>query len=92
MWAFQTIEDYTDSETGHLVWVEQSDKVTFDAKRYVKKSIAAVERKTKGSKSKAYKAQDGERWRTVPRVMGGGDMPTLSEWIEQEQKKSGLAE
>lgn len=87
--ARQIIEDYTDNETGHLVFVEQSDRVTFDAQRYTKKSVAAVERRTKGSKNKPYEAQPGERWRTIPRVMDGGEMPTLAEWLaEQERKKA----
>lgn len=87
--ALQVVEDYTDNETGHLIFVEQSDRVTFDAKKYTKKSIAAVERKTKGSKKRPYEAGPGERWRTIPRVMNGGEMPTLAEWLaEQERKKS----
>jgi hypothetical protein len=81
--ALQLIEDHTDAETGHLVWIEQSDRVTFDATRFVKKSVAATERKTNG---KNYKAQPGERWRTRPVVMNGGDMPTMTEWYEEQAK------
>lgn len=82
--ACQTIEDFTDNETGHLVWVEQSDRVAFDATRFIKKSEAAKERKTSG---KNYKAQPGERWRTKPIVMDGGPMPTLREWLEAQSDK-----
>ena len=82
--ALQTVEDYTDAETGQLVWVEQSSRVTFDAQRYTKKSIAAIDRKTSG---KNYKAQPGERWRAKPVVMDGGDLPTMREWIEEQSDK-----
>lgn len=85
--ALQTIEDYTDPETGELVFVEQSDRVTYDATRYTKKSVAAVERKTKGSDKKPYKSQPGERWRTKAKVMDGGELPTLSEFIAEQEKK-----
>lgn len=85
--ALQVIEDYTDPETGHLLFVEQSDRVTFDAIKYTKKSVAAVERKTSGKK---YKATPGERWRTKPRVMDGGEMPTLAEYIAEMERKGAL--
>lgn len=85
--ALQLVEDYTDSETGHLVFVEQSERVTFDATKYIKKSVAKVERMTNG---KNYKATPGERWRTKPVVMDGGEMPTLTEWLEEQRKKGAL--
>lgn len=87
--ALQVVEDYTDNETGHLIFVEQSDRVTFDAQKYVKKSVAVVERKTKGSKSKAYEASPGERWRTIPRLTSGDEMPTLAEWLAEQDRKNG---
>jgi hypothetical protein len=87
--AMQVVEDYTDNETGHLVFVEQSDRVTFDASKYTKKSIAAVERRTKGSAKKPYEASPGERWRTIPRVMDGGVLPTLFEWLAEQDRKKG---
>ena len=85
--ALQIIEDHTDSETGHLIWVEQSERVTFDASKFTKKSVAAVERKTKSSKSKAYEAAPGERWRTVPRTTDGGPLPTMLEWRDEQARK-----
>lgn len=88
--ALQVIEDYTDSETGHLIFIEQSDRVTFDAQKYVKKSVAVVERKTKGTDKHPYKSAPGERWRTIPRLTAGDEMPTLVEWLAEQHRKNGV--
>jgi len=89
--AMQVVEDYTDNETGHLVFVEQSDRITFDTEKYTKKSVAAVERRTKGSAKKPYESSPGERWRTIPRVMHGDGFPTLKEWLAEQDRKKGVA-
>lgn len=85
--AVQFIDDYTTQE-GHLVWEAESERVTFNAKKKINKARAAIDRRTKGSKDKAYQASDGEYWVTEPVLMRGDEWPTLTEWFEEQSRKN----
>lgn len=79
--AMALIEDYTDSETGHLIAYEYSPRVAFTPTKRIKKSKAAVEMMTNG---KDYKPSPGESWVSQPKAIDGGDLPTIREFIEYE--------
>jgi len=85
--AVQLLEDYTTPE-GHVVWEADSERVTFDAKKKISKARAAIERKTRGSKNKAYEPDLGEYWVTTPRLMHGEEWPTLEEWVLEQNEKN----
>lgn len=73
---------------GIPIWVDESDRVTFDAKARFSKSRAAIERAQEADgkkKSKSY----GKYYTAEPRVMDGGDMPTRDEWLEEQERKRG---
>lgn len=75
---------------GVPLWWDESDRVTFDAKARFSKSRAAIERAQEADgkkKSKAY----GKYYIVEPRVMDGGDMPTRQEWLEEQERKSGMS-
>jgi hypothetical protein len=70
------------------VWIDRSERVTFEVKSYVSKSAAAMERKEEqqaNSKNKDY----GKRFYAVPVTKDGGPMPTYREWMEEEAAKKG---
>jgi hypothetical protein len=71
------------------VWWDESDRVTFDAKARYSKSRAAVERAQEADSKKKSK-QFGKYYITEPRVIDGGDMPTKTEWLEEQERKSGM--
>jgi hypothetical protein len=73
---------------GIPVWWDESDRVAFDAIARVSKSRAAIER----AQEKAGKAKTtvhGRYFIAEPKVIGGGEMPTRDEWLEEQMKKSG---
>lgn len=72
------------------IWIDRSDRVTFEMKSYVSKSSAASERKEE-QVSKATNKHYGQRWYPVPVTMDGGPMPTYREWMEEESEKKGRA-
>jgi hypothetical protein len=73
---------------GIPIWVDESDRVTFDAKAKVSKSRAAIERaqdvSSKGNKKPVF----GRYFVAEPKVMDGGDMPTLVEWLDEQEEKT----
>lgn len=90
--AFQTIEDYTDSDSGLLTWEMEGEGVDVDAVRKVNKFLQARDNATKGSKNKPYEPRPGEKW--YPRMYsrkrdenGNEVFPTLREWIEEQVAK-----
>lgn len=85
--AVQIIDDFTTAE-GHLVWEAESERVTFDALKKINKARAAIDRRTKGTKNKAYEASDGEYWTTEPVLMRGDEWPTMDEWVSEKVSKS----
>lgn len=58
--AFQTIEDYTDQKSGLPSWELDDDNVYVDADRKINKFQAAIDKKTKGTKTKPYVPTPGE--------------------------------
>ena len=93
MWDYRLItahyllEDWY--RDGIPIWVDESDRVTFDAKARFSKSRAAIERAQEADgkkKSKAYR----KYYIVEPRVMDGGEMPTRDEWIQEQENKNGL--
>ena len=83
--AHYILEDWY--RDGIPIWVDESDRVTFDAIPRVSKSRAAVERASEKEAKKKTKSH-GVYYIVEPRVMDGGELPTREEWLqEQGQKK-----
>lgn len=62
--------------------------MAFDVSARVSRSRAAIERaQEKANKSKSQ--QHGRYYVVEPRVIGGGELPTKDEWMEEQIKKSG---
>ena len=94
MWDYRLITAHYILEDwyrdGIPIWVDESDRVAFDAKARFSKSRAATERAQEADgkkKSKSY----GKYYIVEPRVMDGGDMPTREEWIAEQESKNGLS-
>ena len=75
---------------GIPIWWDESDRVTFDAKSRVSKSRAAVERAQESSNSAGKKSVPGRYFVAEPRLIEGDDMPTRSEWLEEQERKAGV--
>jgi len=73
---------------GIPVWWDESDRVAFDVEARVSKSRAAIERAQEKA-SKAKSTAHGRYFVSKPRVIGGGELPTRAEWLEEQAKKSG---
>lgn len=72
------------------VWVAESDRVTFDVKAKVSRPHAALERvKERDGKKKPV---HGRYYSIEPRVMDGGEWPTLQDWITDLAEKAGRSE
>lgn len=76
---------------GIPIWVDESDRVTFDAKARISKSRAAIERAQEADSKKKSKSY-GRYFIAEPRVMDGGEMPTRDEWIEEQERKKGVVQ
>ena len=73
---------------GIPIWIDESERITFDAVPRVSKSRAAIERaEEKASKKKGNSY--GRYFTAKPRVIDGGEMPTRDEWLQQEMAKQG---
>ena len=72
---------------GIPVWVDESDRVTFDAKPRVSKSRAAIERASEKDSKKKTRSH-GLYYIVEPRVMDGGELPTRDEWLEEQERKT----
>lgn len=73
---------------GIPIWWDESDRVTFDAKGYISKSRAAIQR-AEESAGKNKKPTPGRYFIAEPRVMDGGDLPTREEWLVERAKRAG---
>lgn len=71
---------------GIPLWVDESDRVTFDALPRVSKSRAAIERASEKESKKKTKSH-GVYFIVEPRVMDGGELPTREEWLEEQERK-----
>lgn len=84
--AFQTIEDFTDPDSGILQWKLDDPAVDIVAEKYIHKWHEAVEARTSG---KNYKAAHGERFRPVIESRRkDGSTWGIKEWIEEKAKES----
>ncbi len=87
--ALQTMEDYTDAESGLLVWEMEDDNAYVNANRKINKFAAARDKKTQ---AKNYKAVPGENF--VPEIKshkkdadGNPVFQTMREWMQKEIEK-----
>jgi len=74
---------------GIPIWVDESERVTFDAKPKVSKSRAALDR-AQEAQSKKKRNTPGLYFIPVPKVMDGGPMPTREEWLDEQARKQGF--
>ena len=74
---------------GIPIWVDESERVAFDAKARFSKSRAAVERAQESDSKKKNKSY-GKYFIPEARVVDGGEMPTRQEWIDEQARKMGL--
>ena len=73
---------------GIPIWWDESERVNFEAVSRVSKSRAAIERaQEKAGKSKT--TMHGRYFVAEPKVLGGGELPTRDEWLEEQAKKRG---
>lgn len=84
--AYQTLEDFTDPDSGIPQWVLDDPALRVSAERYIHPWHEAVEAKTAG---KNYKALPGERFRPViDSARADGSLWDFSKWIEEKAKES----
>lgn len=69
---------------GIPIWWDESDRVTFNAEARVSKSRAAIERAQEKDKKKV----PGKYYIAKPVPMGGAELPTRDEWIEEQNNKT----
>lgn len=74
--AYQIIEDYTDKETGQLVWVDQSPEVDWDIRHSYSGSREAELRYMKDKELKP-----GENIYAVPSIRNPEDPPSMLKWL-----------
>lgn len=75
------------SGTGVPMYIDRSDRVRFDVGSYVSRSKAALDRaeeKAKNSKTKNY----GKVFYPIPMTTDGGPLPSLEEFIEEQDTKA----
>lgn len=80
--ALQTLEDLSD-QNGIPVWESESERVDIQAKKKIDKFQASIDRKTKGTDKKPYKAEPGESWVPDVSLRGSGDFPTYREYVNR---------
>ena len=66
-------------------WIDRSDRVAWDAKTFISKSAAAIERK----QDKQKKPVPGMRYYAVPRTVDDGPMPTMREYFDDLKRLNG---
>lgn len=76
--AFQVIEDFTDKESGQLIWYDQSGDVFWDVKKSTSGYLEAVEKAQGDDKD----PKPGVRLYAVPTFRDPNDKPTLSSWLK----------
>lgn len=70
------------------VWIDRSDRVSFEVKTFISRSEAALERRQEQENAKSNSGH-GIRYYAVPQTMDGGPMPTMQEYLEAEAAKKG---
>ena len=74
---------------GIPLWWDESERVTFNAKARISKSRAAIERAQESANKGNKKSVPGRYFVAEPVVTDGGELPTRTEWMEEQSKKSG---
>lgn len=67
------------------IYWDRSDRVRFDVKSFTSKSEAAVQRRQKKDKEPI----PGRFYYAVPVTIDGGPLPTMEEFIEEQESKKG---
>lgn len=81
------LQQYDELNSGGIpVYWDQNDDVAFDVKTVKSRSEAAIERRKNLDSKK--KGLEGVRYYAVPRKIGGGELPTLEEWVAQKAAKN----
>lgn len=84
--AFQTIEDFTDPDSGILQWKLDDPAVEVTAVKYIHPWHEAVEARTGGAN---YKAAPGERFRPVINSRRkDGSTWDIKTWFEEKAKEA----
>lgn len=91
--AFQTIEDYTDGESGLPIWEVEGEGVEVDAVKKVNKFKASIATQTQGTEKRPYKGRPGEyfipkMWSRKTDENGKEVFPTFREYIEKSIAES----
>lgn len=73
----QVIDDYTDSESGQLMWIDQSDYVYWDTRRRESGSVHAIRKEEAKLKPEDY----GVSFYAVPVFPENVERPTLTSWL-----------
>lgn len=83
------LQQYDDMLVGSIpVYWDQNEEVAFDVKTIRSRSEAAIEqRRNRDSKKKGL---EGVRYYATPRKIGGGPLPSLEDWIKQQDAKRPL--
>jgi hypothetical protein len=94
MWDYRLIKAHFLLESwyrdGIPIWWDESERVAFDAMPRVSKSRAAIER-AQESESKKKKKVYGRYYVAEPRVIDGGELPSMDEWLKEQESKKGPA-
>lgn len=92
-WDFRLVkglEIYDGMMQGNIpIYWDRSDRVYFELGTYTSKSRALLDRaeeKARDSKSKNY----GKILYAIPHAVGGGPLPTLEEYLEEQAEKKKL--
>lgn len=76
------------AQDGYPVWIDRSDRVTFEVKSFVSKSAAAIERR-QARDAESEQKNYGKRYYAVPVVIDGGEMPTMREYMDEQARLRG---
>lgn len=80
--VLQVIEDFTDSESGQLMWLDQSGDVWWESRRIDSGYLAAVEKAQEDAKTD----EKGVRYYAVPIFDPNKPKPTLESWLNDNQE------
>lgn len=73
------------------VWIDRSDDVVFEAKSFISKSEAVIERAQQQSSDNGKKPEPGRKWYAeIKTISGGKPMPTMRDFIEKESERRNL--
>lgn len=84
--AYHFCEDYI--RDGVPIWWDESDEVFFEAEPRISKSNAATRRAEEVENQGDRKSPPGRYFIPIPKTRGGRAMPTFSDWLKEQEKKS----